>query len=54
MNLWRLATREHMQWALRHGYRIAAFHRDRAESRAFYLIARDAREVTTDLASKTD
>jgi predicted GNAT superfamily acetyltransferase len=49
MNLWRVATREHMQWALRHGYRIAAFHRDLAESRAFYLIARDAREVTTDL-----
>jgi predicted GNAT superfamily acetyltransferase len=46
MNLWRVATREHMQWALCHGYRIAALHRDRAESRAFYLIARDEREVT--------
>ena len=47
MNLWRVATREHVQWALGHGYRIAALHRDLAESRAFYLTARDAREVTT-------
>jgi predicted GNAT superfamily acetyltransferase len=47
MNLWRLATRDHVQWALRHGYRIAALHRDLAESRAFYLIARDAPEGTT-------
>jgi predicted GNAT superfamily acetyltransferase len=47
MNLWRVATREHLQWALRHGYLIAALHRDLAESRAFYLIARDAREVPT-------
>jgi len=47
MNLWRVATREHVQWALRHGYRIAALHRDIAESRAFYLVARDAREVAT-------
>ena len=35
MNLWRMATREHLQWALCHGYRIAALHRDLAESRAF-------------------
>ena len=47
MNLWRVATREHMQWAFSHGYRIAALHRDFAESRVFYLIARDAREVAT-------
>ena len=47
MNLWRVATRGHMQWALGNGYRIAALHRDFAESRVFYLIARDAREVTT-------
>lgn len=47
MNLWRVSTREHVQWAFGNGYRIAALHRDRAESRVFYLIARDAREVTT-------
>jgi len=47
MNLWRVSTREHMQWAFRHGYRVAALHRELAESRAFYLVARDAREVTT-------
>ena len=46
MNLWRVATREHMQWALRHGYRITALHRVRAEARAFYLIEREPREVT--------
>jgi len=46
MNLWRVSTREHLQWALRHGYRVVALHRDLAESRAFYLIARDVREVT--------
>lgn len=47
MNRWRVATREHVQWALRHGYSIAALHRDLMESRAFYLIARDARDITT-------
>jgi predicted GNAT superfamily acetyltransferase len=49
MNLWRVATREHIQWAFRHGYRIAAVHRDLAASRALYLIARDARDVAVHL-----
>jgi predicted GNAT superfamily acetyltransferase len=40
MHLWRMATREHMQWALHNGYRVAALHRDLAASRVFYLIAR--------------
>lgn len=37
---WRLATREHFQWSFLHGYRVTALHRDRAASRAFYLIER--------------
>ena len=37
---WRMATREHFQWSFLHGYRVTALHRDRAASRAFYLIER--------------
>jgi predicted GNAT superfamily acetyltransferase len=38
---WRHATRTHFQWAFLHGYRVAALHRDRMASRAFYVLRRD-------------
>jgi predicted GNAT superfamily acetyltransferase len=38
---WRLAARTHFQWAFLHGYRVAALHRDRIASRAFYVLKRD-------------
>jgi predicted GNAT superfamily acetyltransferase len=37
---WRVATRTHFQWAFRHGYRVAGFHRDRITNRSYYVIAR--------------
>ena len=37
---WRLAVRDHFQWALSRGYTIAGVHRDAASERSFYLIAR--------------
>jgi len=38
---WRQATRTHFQWAFLHGYRVAALHRDRLASRAFYVLRRE-------------
>ena len=37
---WRLAVRDHFQWALGHGYSVAGVHRDRASDRCFYLVER--------------
>lgn len=34
---WRLATRNHFQWALLQGLSISAFHRDPVTGRAFYV-----------------
>ena len=37
---WRLAVRDHFQWALAHDYTVSGIHRDRATDRSFYLVAR--------------
>jgi predicted GNAT superfamily acetyltransferase len=37
---WRLAVREHFQWALTHGYRASAVYRDAEHARAFYVMTR--------------
>jgi predicted GNAT superfamily acetyltransferase len=42
---WRIATRHAFQWALLHGYRVTAFHRDRDASRCFYVLTRNGYEV---------
>jgi predicted GNAT superfamily acetyltransferase len=42
---WRVATRDHFQWALRQGYDVTALHRDSVTGRAFYVlrVLRDSR-----------
>ena len=42
---WRIATRHAFQWALLHGYRVTAFHRDRDAFRCFYVLTRNGYEV---------
>lgn len=42
---WRIATRQSFQWALLHGYRVTAFHRDHAASRCFYVLTRNGYEA---------
>ncbi|MEP6491354.1 MAG: hypothetical protein ABJF01_01665 [bacterium] len=37
---WRLAVRDHFQWALAHGYTVAGVHRDPSSGRSFYLVTR--------------
>lgn len=37
---WRLAVRDHFQWALSQGYTVAGIHRDAASDRSFYLVTR--------------
>ena len=37
---WRLAVRDHFQWALAHGYRVNGVHRDASSDRSFYLVTR--------------
>ena len=37
---WRLAVRDHFQWALSRGYTVAGVHRNAASERSFYLVAR--------------
>jgi predicted GNAT superfamily acetyltransferase len=39
---WRLAIRDHMQWALARHYRISGVHVSAPSGRSFYLITRDA------------
>jgi predicted GNAT superfamily acetyltransferase len=44
---WRLAVRDHFQWALSHGYVTSGVHVDSAAGRFFYLVSRassDARD----------
>jgi predicted GNAT superfamily acetyltransferase len=38
---WRASSREHFQWAIRHGFAVTALRRDAETKRAFYVIARD-------------
>ena len=38
---WRLAVREHFQWALARGYVVKALQRDPVASRSFYLLQRE-------------
>lgn len=37
---WRLAVRDHFQWALSHGYVVTGVHHDAEAGRVFYVIAR--------------
>jgi len=37
---WRLAVRDHFQWALSHDYSVVGMHRDPATDRSFYLVTR--------------
>jgi predicted GNAT superfamily acetyltransferase len=39
---WRLAVRDHLMWALQHGYAACGVHRDRASDRSFYIMVREA------------
>jgi predicted GNAT superfamily acetyltransferase len=45
MVAWRMATRAHFQWAFLNGYQVTAFHRDRVEERAFYVISRASHDA---------
>lgn len=45
---WRLAVRDHFQWALSHGYVVAGVHRDVEAERSFYVITRSP--VATNVA----
>lgn len=38
---WRLAVRDHFQWALAQGYTVTGIHRDAASDRSFYIVTRD-------------
>jgi hypothetical protein len=40
-----MSTRAHFQWAFLNGYRVTAFHRDRVDERAFYVISRAAHDI---------
>jgi predicted GNAT superfamily acetyltransferase len=46
---WRLAVRDHFQWALSHGYTVVGVHRDPTNDRSFYLVTR--RVAATTLAA---
>lgn len=35
---WRLAVRDHFQWALSHGYSVTGVHRDEAADRSFFVV----------------
>lgn len=35
---WRLAVRDHFQWALSHGYAVTGVHRDAAANRSFFVV----------------
>ena len=37
--MWRIAVRNHFEWALGNGYVVTGFHRDSVASRAFYTLA---------------
>ena len=39
---WRLAVRDHFQWALTHGYSVHGVHRDPETGRSFYIVTRAA------------
>lgn len=43
--MWRLAVREHFQWALSHGYSVVGLRQDRATNRSFYVAVRDSSEA---------
>jgi predicted GNAT superfamily acetyltransferase len=36
---WRLAVRDHFQWALSHGYTVTGVHRDAAANRSFFVVS---------------
>jgi predicted GNAT superfamily acetyltransferase len=36
---WRLAVRDHFQWALSHGYTVTSVHRDVAANRSFFVVS---------------
>lgn len=36
---WRLAVRDHFQWALAHGYTVTGVHRDAAANRSFFVVS---------------
>jgi predicted GNAT superfamily acetyltransferase len=36
---WRLAVRDHFQWALAHGYSVTGMHRDAAANRSFFVVS---------------
>ena len=38
---WRASSRQHFQWAIRHGFAVTALRRDAETRRAFYVIRRD-------------
>ena len=38
--IWRLAVRDHFQWALAHGYDVVGMQRDASSDRSFYVVAR--------------
>jgi len=38
--IWRLAVRDHFQWALAHGYEVIGVHREASSDRAFYVVSR--------------
>jgi predicted GNAT superfamily acetyltransferase len=40
--IWRLAVRDHFQWALTHGYDIVGVQREASSDRYFYVVARRA------------
>ena len=44
---WRMATRQSFQWAFQNGYRVTSFHRERASSRSFYVLTRNANEAAS-------
>jgi len=42
---WRIAVREHFQWALAHGYDVASVRRELATNREFYVLRKAAAKV---------